>query len=54
MKTLMDTLGGNEEEERRCISSLSHENPGGYIRRKGERREEMYQLLISRKPWWTH
>jgi hypothetical protein len=50
----VDSLGGKTEEEKRCISFLSHENPVGFTRRKKGRREEMYPLLISRKSWWTH
>ncbi len=38
----MYSLRGKEEEEWRGISSKSHENPGGYNRRKEEGTEETY------------
>jgi hypothetical protein len=50
----VDSLGGKEEEEWRCISSQSHENPGGFNRRKEGGTEEKYQLPISIKTWWIH
>ncbi len=49
-KTLVYSLGGKEEEEWRCISPKSHENPVGLTRRKGRGGEGMYQLLISQEP----